>query len=354
MPRFPRPALLAVLAVTVTACSSEGTTPSTPPSTTQPAPAFALAYRYEPGDHLDYGFSLDQHIVMTIESEGGESLLGRDVPGAVDVTTDVRGTVSYDLATGPEPGTVRLSISGAFDQMNVSGTVDGRDVTEEMTQDGTVPDLLQVPDLTLVLDARGNIVSVAGEEVPDDAAFFGDPFSQLGDLTSGGLSNHFGPAFPDRELRAGESWSFDRSESIPGLIDEITVNTTYEVRGTETRDGHDYVAIDFVTRTSEIVIDLGEMFRNLFQSFGEMSSELGEEPAEIPDLAFVITVAPSEASGTIWFDEAAGRSQRIEQATAATIDMVMDVSGTDGDSHTAAHLEIAMNLAAELAGSARG
>jgi hypothetical protein len=220
-----------------------------------------------------------------------------------------------------------------------------------MVEEGTVPDLVEVPNLTIVVDEYGNLVSVDGEEVPEDLPFFGDPFSNLGEFTSGGLGGHFGPAFPDKPLAVGDSWSSTESDEIDGLGPAMTVTSSYKVVGTETQDGHEIFVIEFNTETSEVVLDLGEMFQQLFDAFGELGLESGETTdtaAEIPEITFVITVAPSSANGTIWFDQKAGIVGQYAQDTTTSISMLMDLSDANGVARMAVTMDLGMQLTAEL------
>ena len=349
--------LMLVIAMAVTACGpSDGAAPSettsTPPTTAVQAEAATFVYSYEPGDHHEYAFTMDQSLAMTVEAEGDDAMLGEELPGDINVTTSIAGTVSYDIAAGPEPGTRQISISGVFDELEIDGTVDGEPFEEEMLEDGTIPDLVEVPDVTLVIDEHGRLVSVDGEEIPEDLPFFGDPFSELGDFTSGGLNGHFGPAFPDEPLTVGNTWSFTESEEIEELDTVVSVDTNYRVTGQETLNGRTVSVIEFETKTSEVVLDLGEMFQALFDAFGELGNELGGETGdtavEIPGITFLITVAPSNATGAVWFDQEAGIVVKSSQDTATSISMEMDFSDTEEAIRTSVAMDLNMQLEAEL------
>ena len=349
--------MFVVTAVLAVACGpgQDATTPSSTiatQSTTAPQAApIVFTYSYEPGDHHDYAFALDQNLQMTVETEGDASLLGEGPPEDINVTTSVAGNISYDISEGPEAGTREVSISGVFDELAIAGTVDGEPVDESMVEEGTVPDLVEVPNLTIVVDEYGNLVSVDGEEVPEDLPFLGDPFSNLGDFTSGGLGGHFGPAFPDKPLAVGDSWSSTESDEIDGLGPAMTVTSSYKVVGTETQGGHEIFVIEFTTETSEVVLDLGEMFQQLFDAFSELGSELGETTdttVEIPEITFLITVAPSSANGTIWFDQEAGIVGQYAQDTTTSISMLMDLSDANGVARMAVTMDLGMQLTAEL------
>lgn len=318
------------------------------PATSAPEAApVAFAYSYEPGDHHDYAFTLDQILDMTIEAEGEEVLLGEEAPQNINVATFVAGTVSYDVAAGPQPGTHQISISGLFDELQIDGVVDGVPLEEGITEEGMVPDLVEVPDITIVIDDQGRLVSVDGEGVPEEFPFLGDPFSRLGDFTSGGLGSHFGPAFPDQPLGMGDTWSSSQAEEIEGFGATMSIDSTYEVVGIEVLDGRQVVVIDFTTETSEVVVDLGEMFRALLAAFDESGAGTADAAAEIPEVTFSITVDPSRATGTVWFNQQAGLVARFTQDTAASISMLMGFSDGNGTARTAVEMDLVMQLAAE-------
>jgi hypothetical protein len=345
-----------LMSLLVAACGSGQATdlsPALAPTTTAvEAEAIAYAYSYAAGDHHDYEFDLNQDLDMTVEAEGDDALLGEELPGAINVTTSVAGTVSYDVAEGPAPGTHQIAISGVFDSLEIEGTVDGEPVDEELMDQGTVPDLVEAPDLTIVIDEYGNLVSVDGEEVPTDLPFFGDPFSQLGGFTSGGLSGHFGPAFPDEPLAVGDEWSTSQTEEIEEFDATMSVETSYRVTGTEEFNGQTAAVIDFETRTSGVELDLGAMFQALFDAFGEMGSELGDDTTAttvaLPELEFLITVEPSTATGTVWFDQSKGIVVKSTQNTITTIAMVMDFSDPEESVRTSVTMDLDMDLTAEL------
>ena len=151
----------------------------------------------------------------------------------------------------------------------------------------------------------------------------------------------------------------------------MSITSTYEVIGTETVDGHEVAAIEFTTETSEVILDLGEMFQGLFDAFGELGAEPGDTTSdtgrETPDITFVITVAPSTANGTVWFDQEAGIVEKYSQdettpssalktfsthqkqpAAKVAFSMLMDFSDAEAVVRTAATMDLDMRLTAEL------
>ncbi|HDL49608.1 MAG TPA: hypothetical protein ENH33_06600 [Actinobacteria bacterium] len=354
--------LIIALALVATACASgaTGTTTTAPPATTAAptttsAPtATALAgrpaiyaYSYKPGDTYSYDISLDQHITLDMTVEGDPGMFEtQDGPTNVDVRTSVAGSLSYDIAEGPEPDTTALHISGVFDEFTVEGTIDGEPVSNQDLESGTVPDLVEVPDTTIILDRHGRPISVDGEPLPTDLPFFGDPFSMVGGLTSGGLDKPFGPEFPDRPLAIGDTWTKEQSEDIPSTDQTVASTVTYTVTGYDTIDGYDVAVIDFTSQASGVDIDLGKMFQALFEGFSSMSEE--GSTTEIPTIDFVISVGDSTGSGTYWFDQEAGLVRQVEQTYTVPILMHMAVESPEGSGTTDMEMTVESTVRASL------
>jgi hypothetical protein len=347
--------LIAALALAATACASGtaatttvATEPSTTTTTQPPVPAAVLAYSYAAGDSYTYDISLAQHLTMSTTVEGDPGMFGgADAPGNVDVDTSVDGTVQYDLSDGPEADTTTMHISGTFDNVNVEGTVDGEPVTDSDVQSGTVPDLVEVPDTTIVLDKYGRPVSVDGTTVPSDSQFFGDPFALFGGLASGGLDQPFGPEFPDHALAIGDSWTEEQSQDIPDTNQTVATSVTYTVTGTDTVDGHDVTVIDFTATSSGADVDLGQLFQALIEGFASMGQDTSTtEP--IPTIDFVVSVGESSGSGTYWFDQEAGIVRKVHQTYSIPMSMHMAISSSEGNGTTDLQMSIESSVDAHL------
>jgi hypothetical protein len=348
--------LIAAFALALAGCSSGAATtttaaaePATTTTTTQPAvPAAVLAYSYTAGDSYTYDISLGQHLTMTTNVEGDPGMFdGADAPGSVDVDTSVDGTVHYDISDGPEADTTTMHISGTFDDVSVEGTVDGEPVTDSDVQSGTVPDLVEVPDTTIVLDKYGRPVSVDGTTVPSDAQFFGDPFALFGGLTSGGLDQPFGPEFPDHALTVGDSWTQEESQDIPDTDQTVAMSVTYTVTGTDTIDGHDVTVIDFSATSSGADVDLGQMFQALIEGFASMGQDTSTT-APIPTIDFVVSIGESSGSGTYWFDQEAGIVRKVSQTYSIPMSMHMGVSSSDGTGSADVQMSVESSVDAQL------
>lgn len=340
-------------ALVAAACSSGAGEPSgtsTIPTTTAPqAEPAVFTYSYTAGDTYRYDLRLQQHVTMHTETSDDPTFFGSgETPSDVDVTSTVAGSIDYTIGDGPEPGTVRLDISGVFDDLSVEGTIDGEPAADSDLQDGTVPDLIEVPDVTVVVDESGRIVSVNGEATPDDAGVLGDPFAGVAGITSGGIDRPFGPQFPDRPLAVGDTWTEEITEPIPDLDQEMTSSVTYTVTGLDTIDGHDVAVIEFTAANSGIEIDLGEAFQAMFDAFAGMAEDAGDT-ADIPTIEFVVSVDDSEGSGTFWFDQKAGVVRQVDQTYTVPMTMRMAISATDGDGAVDVSMAVTSNVQATLA-----
>lgn len=344
--------LIATLALTLAGCGSAATTTTQAESTTTTAPevpAAVFAYSYAAGDAYTYDISLSQHVAMITNVEGDPGMFGNaDAPGNVDVNTDIDGTVKYELSEGPRADTTTLHISGSFDNVNVSGTVDGEPVTDQDVQSGTVPDLVEVPETTIVLDKYGRPVSVDGTTVPSDTQFFGDPFAMFGGLTSGGLDQPFGPEFPETPLSVGDSWTEEQTQDIPDTEQTVSTSVTYTVTGTDTIDGHDVMVIDFTATSSGAEIDLGQMFQALIEGFASMGQDSSSTTADIPTIEFVVSLGDTSGSGTYWFDQEAGIVRKVAQSYSIPMTMHMAISSSEGNGSTDVQMSIESKVDAQL------
>ncbi len=249
-----------------------------------------------------------------------------DFPGAASV--DVSGTAvfTHTVAAGPEEGTYEIHITGNFDDVSVTGTVDGEPVDPSQ-----VPDFATMKpiDVTVVVDDQGNVISAGGEDLDNP---LGGMLGDLGPMGGGaapapGLDpgQFFGPLFSDDEVAVGDTWS-DEIET-PGMGDEPVVTTvTNTITGIEQFDGADVYVIDTTSTTSPIEFDLGEFFKGLFGAFapeGATPEDTAKFEEMMSQLKFVINVDDTSADGTTRFDAEAGvaRQSDINGATHIAMDI---------------------------------
>lgn len=305
----------ALLALTLAACGGE-----------QSAVAGALVYQYESGDELSYAIELDQVLTATTEVTGAAAAFTDDeVPGEMDITTSIRGTVTYQVAEGPEAGTWELGISGDFEDFQVSGTVDGEEIDEDMAGDFDLGPQIAPPDLSMVVDEKGNIISMSlgGEALMTSLA---DPFSMLQETVGNNpLEGHFGPAFPEEELSVGDSWTSEESAVFGEQT--ITTTSTHEVVAIEELDGREVVVINTTVETSAFELSFGDILTAFMTGFAEGFAELGGAPdADVEEIReqlggidFTVSSDPTTAETRAWFDNRAGVVRKTQGSTEASL-----------------------------------
>ena len=328
--------LVAILALVLGACggttettttTAAGTT-TTAVDTTTSAPASVeavlLSYSLTAGDVFQYEVGLDQHI--EIEATGDAAALGEEeFPGTASV--DLAGTAvfTHTVADGPESGTYEIHITGDFEDVSVTGTVDGEPIdSSEVPEFAT----MEPVDVTVVVDEQGAVISAGGEDVEDPfAGLFGGLESMNGSAPTPGLDpgQFFGPLFSDDEVAVGDTWSDD--VETPGFGDEpVVTSVTNTVTGVEEFDGAEVYLIDTASSTSPIEFDLAEFFQGLFGAFIPEEAT-AEETAEFEELMsqlrFLINIDGSTADGTSRFDAEAGIIRQSEIAAATHIGMDM-------------------------------
>ncbi|HIE21614.1 MAG TPA: hypothetical protein EYP73_03310 [Acidimicrobiia bacterium] len=341
------PRLLA-LALVLAACGGGAvTTTTTAVTTTQAAveapEAVLLSYDLEPGTSFQYEVSLSQNIVMS--SEGDPSVTGdEEAPGEAELQMTATATFTYAVADGPEPGTYRITITGEFGDLEVSGTVDGEPVDPT-----DIPEFaaLDPVETTVVVDEKGNVV-------PDDqdaAGVFGGDMDPLGGMATlgAGAESFFGPPLPDDEVTVGDTWTETVETPVPFGGDPVTTTIEGRVTGAEVVDGAEVFVIETTTSTTQIEFDLSEFFIGFFEAFlPEDATE--EEKAEIAALTeamkFLFTVDPSVATSTTWFDPITGVVYQGE--VSSSIRLTMDVAMPDEVSGELVEFNMDMTLDQEL------
>ena len=313
-------AKFAALLLLVSACASPAptteTTAAPAPATTAAAPeTVALTYRYQPDSQLAYRVQVDQEISIHAEGDAGSVGTG-ELPLDGDVQTAVETLMSYQVFPGPIDGTTELVVTALFEDVAVTGTMNGEAFSP--SQDDLGVSAMAPIDATFIVDETGKIVSSSLDGLGN---VFTGGFQALQGLGQENLSRPIGPRFPDRELSIGDSWTDE--ETVDGPSGPITTRSTHTVTGTEDVDGVETFVIESVADVEAFEIDFTEIFRAMFQ--GMLSFDNGEGTdavAEVIDqLEFRIAVAPSRATATTWFDATAGLVRRAEMHSSTALNM---------------------------------
>jgi len=112
---------LASLALVVTACGQD---------TGLSGDGVTLRYAFQPGETLEYNTDLEMTMDMTTEGDFG-------LPGGLDMTLDMdlAARSTYDIEEGPDPETVRLTVS--TDIVDGSASMEMLGMTEAIPLDDT-------------------------------------------------------------------------------------------------------------------------------------------------------------------------------------------------------------------------
>lgn len=317
--------ILSVMLVIVAACSDPSGDPGD--GTTVPdsqAEAVLLSYSLTAGTDYTYDLEVTQNIVMTAEGNGS-SLGEEDFPGSADIEMTARGTITYTVADGTKPNTYEVTITGSFDDVTATGTVDGEDI-----ESGEVPDFAEIQpvEMTLIVDEQGNIIP--DELGADPTAGLLGGMENLTDLPGANLAaQFFGPPFGDEPVTVGQAWT--TTNTTPGPGDEPTVTTTEgRVTGIDAVDGVEVFVVESTSETSPVEFDLAEFFVGLFSGFMPASpapEEQEELQALIDGLRFAVSVDGARANSTTLFDPVTGVAHNFESQNSSNV--AMDINFPD-------------------------
>lgn len=310
--------LLLIGAVFFLVGCDEGTTPQTTTpraastaTTTTTFPPLDLEYALVPGEVLVYRVELTQDIALDTGGEAAPAAVAADeLPGEAAVSIAAAGDFTYAVSHGPTEGTFAIDVSGSFDEISVSGTVDGNEVSDisDLERLGVLEDVAT----TLVVDRRGRDVAGGVSET-------GGAVPPLIGLASnvGGL---FGPVLADDPVTVGDRWTVTRRDPVLGS-DGATTEITSTVTGWERANGLEALLIESVAVGDEAAIDLAGFYREMLRSFGDGALEPAEESA-LDRIVLEIRVGPSSGEGQTWFDPAPGRVLRRTSETRSSVQLV--------------------------------
>ena len=324
--------------------------PSVPTGSVEAPVAGLLSYRFQPDSTLSYALDLDQSIRM--RADGDAEALGEDeLPIDADMAVSAATVMTYEVYPGPSEDTYELVITADFEDLDVSGTVNGEAI-DELGEGDIASEIASVEPIetSVIIDAAGNIISGAGGELD----FFGDSFGALGGLATDQLGRPIGPTFPtDRELTVGDTWTETTSEEGPNG-ETISATTTHTVIDAQSIGSATTLVIESVTESDAVDIDFSDFFRALFEGFaglgGEESGQLPPEMEEMMDqLEFRISIAPSTATATTWFDPESGIVRRSEVQSTVALQMVFRAPDETTGELVGFEMEMEMDQSATIA-----
>ncbi len=312
--RVKRPTKYVAIVLLLSACADTAGTPAITPAPTTTLPETVnLAYAYRPDTTLSYRVNIDQAI--SIHGEGNAGAIGSgDLPTDGDLATTVETVMTYRAYPGPIDGTTELDVSARFEDVAVSGTMNGESISPGSDDFGvgTIPPI----DASFVVDKSGKVVS---SSLDGAANMLGGSLGSLQRLGQEFFTRPIGPRFPDRDLSVGDTWTDEDTVDGPG--GPITTRSMHTVTGTEVVDGVKTVVIETESEADEFEIDLTQIFKTMFGGFTTDATNPEELDALLAQLEFRIAVAPTRATSTVWFDTAAGLVKKAEISADITVKM---------------------------------
>lgn len=354
--------LIAVVGLVLAACSPDSaseapsTTEQEATTTTIAAPeAMLLSYSLEPGTSFSYEVEMDQSIQMDIEgdptalAETGEE----EFPESMDLNMVGTTVFTHSVADGPEEGTYEITITGDFSDLEITGTLDGEDISGD---DSAIPEDftgMEPVERTIIVDEQGNVIAPE-DDFGDD--FFGDlggmgGLGMLEDFGAGGSPGQFiGPPFTDEPVTVGDTWTNTfEIPMMPGGGEEISTTVVSEVVSSEQREGVEVFVIETTTSTSAIEFDFAEIligFMTAFVPEDASDEEMAELEAIAEQLRFAFAVDATEVDMTTWFDPAAGLA--VEAHMVNDSHVVMDIAMPDEESGALVELLMDMSINSDI------
>jgi len=322
-----RPYVAMLITTLIAGACAQGDSPAVAPAG---AEAMVLSYGYSPGQELAYDVTMDVDMDADIDSGFG----GESIAGSLSMDAGFR----YLIDSGPTPDTTEISVSVDLNDFDITGfDVDGLEDVSMEDLGMSVDDYL--PEMSVVVDRSGNIVSIeaGGVQLPTD--LFG------GDLTglagAGTTSQMFGPAFPDQELFVGAKWSDTQTSTIP-FFGDWTIKSDYEVTTQEERGGRNTWVIESETTMPALSMDLQDMVDSMLDLDAEALAGLGMTANDVglmraqfrtmerEGFGMEFAMKPEGVTAVTWFDIDSG----IMVATSTAMDLAMTAEfsgeGMDG------------------------
>ena len=340
-----------VLALVAAACGSEAPTVANNFGVLDQGDQGALqvlAYNYRPDSTLTYGFSMDTRMHTDMDFPGlGDA-------GNMAMGMSMGGSLQYDVASGPQPGSTALTMRSNITSFDVDHfTVDGQSMASQLSSAdlAALGDQSALPEITVVVDERGEVLELK----------YGDatmPTDLLGGLGSGGFSDPtgmslaglFGPEMPAEEVRVGAEWTVDTSQDIP-FMGTLASSTHYWITGEEQYRGHDVLVIVSTTNIEEVEIDLMDMMESMLTMDSAAMAEMGMSADDLAmvqsglfdDMNMTMRFNYNDLETTTYFDPVEGIV--VWTATEALMTGSMDMDTPEGSGTMTFDMEMDMQMA---------
>lgn len=257
--------------------------------------------------------------------------------------------VDYAVADGPDPDTYEITVSTTMGSFGMSGF-------DTMTggQDFSAEDLgfgldAFIPEVTMIVDAQGHLLSAAADGVAIPTDLMGGDFSGL---TGSAGTQLFGPAFPDDQLTVGSTWTDEETADIPGL-GPWTITTENEVVATDVVDGRETVVIQSIAKAPALTMNMADLMAGLEEMGPMLGEELGGEfdadfgnlmSQMMADIEMDLRMEMVTMNTTTWFDFAEGVAVRVKADMGMIMIMKMSGFGDSGRMDMSMTMQIEENL----------
>ena len=314
-----------------------------------------LAYDYESELSLAYG------VLMGMEMNANMDFPGLGGSGDMSMGMTMGGNASYDIAPGPQPGTVELTMRSDFFNVDLTHfTVDGQSMTSQLgpADISALGEQSAIPEITVVLSERGEVLELRyGDTAMPSDFMSGMGGSGFSDPTGMSLAGMFGPEMPAEGVGIGAEWTVDSSQDVP-FLGTIASTTHYWITGEEQFKGHDVLVIVSSSTVDDLEIDLLDMMESMMEmdsaqldAFGMSAQDMAAMQSELmQDIEMTMSFSYDKIEGTTYFDPTAGLV--VWSATDAHMVGSMDMKTPEGDGTMTFDMSLDMQM--QLAENTRG
>ena len=256
-----------------------------------------LKYKFKEGDKLNYATEMTQKQTMNIMGNEVETTTTQNMDMTWNVTTvkDGKAQISQTIDR------IRMKVDSAFGGFDFDSK-DGKEPEGPIGMIvGPVLNAMAGAEFTVTMTEQGDVSETKLSEKLIEAIKSNPILQQMGGaFTEEGMKNMIGQqggsVLPKEAVKKGDTWNHKTELKMPP-IGVMKISNTYTYRGPEDRDGAKVEKIDVKT-------------------------EMTIEPLADAAAQFEFKVKSSEAKGTMYFDNKAGRIV----ATTMNTKMAMEIS----------------------------
>ncbi len=250
------------------------------------------------------------------------------------------GEIEYDIQSGPQPGSVELTMRSSFSDFDLSHfTVDGQSMANQLSSAdmAELGEQSALPEITVVVSESGEVLELryGDTAMPTDflSGFGSGGFS---DPTGMSLTSMFGPEMPSEGVGVGAEWTVDNSQEVP-LLGSMDASTHYWITGERDFNGRTVLIIVSSSTIQDIEIDLLEMMEAMMDMDTASLAAMGMDPNDLAlaqsemfdGMEMAMRFSYDKIVGTTYFDPTDGRV--LWTSTDALMTGSIDMGTPDGD-----------------------